>query len=89
MSVLIVSEVTVSQFYASYGVLDGTTEHINPSLIGITVTCPQLSSAVGCLMAGYLGDAIGRKRCVRFGGFVYFVMAYVQAFVPNLACLFG
>jgi MFS family permease len=29
---------------------------------------------------------MGRKRCVRVGGFIYLSMAFVQAFAPNLAC---
>lgn len=28
---------------------------------------------------------MGRKRCVRFGGFLYFVTAFIQIFAPNLA----
>jgi len=53
---------------------------------GITVSCLQLSAAIGSLTAGYLGDIMGRKRCVRVGGFIYFAMAFLQGFAPNLAC---
>jgi MFS family permease len=53
---------------------------------GITVSCLQLSAAIGALLAGYLGDIMGRKRCVRIGGFIYFAMAFLQSFAPNLAC---
>ena len=28
---------------------------------------------------------MGRKKCVRIGGFLYFTMAFVQGFAPNLA----
>lgn len=50
------------------------------------MSCLQLSAAIGSLTAGYLGDIMGRKRCVRVGGFIYFAMAFLQGFAPNLAC---
>ncbi|KAH6699970.1 hypothetical protein BKA61DRAFT_647115 [Leptodontidium sp. MPI-SDFR-AT-0119] len=86
MSGLLVNEVFIKRFYSDHGGLDGTTEGINPNLIGITVSCLQLSAAIGSLTAGYLGDIIGRKRCVRIGGFIYFTMAFLQGFAPYLAC---
>ncbi|KAH6699988.1 general substrate transporter [Leptodontidium sp. MPI-SDFR-AT-0119] len=86
MSGLLVNEVFIKRFYIDHGGLDGTTEGINPNLIGITVSCLQLSAAIGSLTAGYLGDIMGRKRCVRVGGFIYFAMAFLQGFAPNLAC---
>ncbi|KAL2064669.1 hypothetical protein VTL71DRAFT_3807 [Oculimacula yallundae] len=85
MSGLLVNEVFISRFYGSYGGADGTTIGVNPNLIGITVSRLQLSAAIGSILAGYLGDVMGRKRCVRFGGFVYFTMAFVQGFAPNLS----
>lgn len=102
MSGLLVNEVFIKRFYSDYGGSDGTSHGINPNLIGksgritlncltkitlgITVSCLQLSAAIGSLLAGYLGDIMGRKRCVRIGGFIYFAMAFVQGFAPNLAC---
>ena len=56
------------------------------SLLGITVSCLQLSAAIGSLLAGLLGNILGRKRCVRIGGFIYVSVAFVQGFAPNLAC---
>ncbi|KAH9213748.1 high-affinity glucose transporter [Leptodontidium sp. 2 PMI_412] len=86
MSGLLVNEVFIKRFYSDHGGIDGTTHGINPNLIGITVSCLQLSAAIGSLTAGYLGDIMGRKRCVRVGGFIYFAMAFLQGFAPNLAC---
>ncbi|KAK0101734.1 hypothetical protein ONS95_006888 [Cadophora gregata] len=86
MSGLLVNEVFIKRFYSDHGGIDGTTEGINPNLIGITVSCLQLSAAIGSLTSGYLGDIMGRKRCVRIGGFIYFAMAFLQGFAPNLAC---
>ncbi|KAG4432314.1 hypothetical protein IFR05_012193 [Cadophora sp. M221] len=86
MSGLLVNEVFIKRFYSDHGGIDGTTHGIDPNLIGITVSCLQLSAAIGSLTAGYLGDIMGRKRCVRVGGFIYFAMAFLQGFAPNLAC---
>lgn len=86
MSGLLVNEVFIKRFYSNHGGALGHTDSVNPSLIGITVSCLQLSAAIGSLLAGYLGDIIGRKRCVRIGGFIYFTMAFLQGFAPNLAC---
>ncbi|CZR64533.1 probable MFS sugar transporter [Phialocephala subalpina] len=86
MSGLLVNEVFIRKFYHDHGGADGTTVAVNPSLIGITVACLQLSAAIGSLLAGYLGDVMGRKRCVRVGGFLYLTMAFLQAFAPNLGC---
>ncbi|KAH7370116.1 general substrate transporter [Rhexocercosporidium sp. MPI-PUGE-AT-0058] len=86
MAGLLVNEVFIKRFFGNHGGSDGTTEGINPNLIGITVACLQLSAAIGSLTAGYLGDIMGRKRCVRVGGFIYIAMALVQGFAPNLAC---
>ncbi|KAK6585139.1 hypothetical protein PZA11_001866 [Diplocarpon coronariae] len=35
-------------------------------------------------MAGWLGDVMGRKRCVRVGAFIYFGTAFIQAFAEDL-----
>ncbi|CAL3965372.1 unnamed protein product [Diplocarpon coronariae] len=53
-------------------------------MAGITVACLQLSAAVGSIMAGWLGDVMGRKRCVRVGAFIYFGTAFIQAFAEDL-----
>jgi MFS family permease len=43
----------------------------------------QISAAIGALIAGRLGDIIGRKRCVRIGAFIYFWTAFMQMFAPG------
>ncbi|OBT45487.1 hypothetical protein VE00_05050 [Pseudogymnoascus sp. WSF 3629] len=86
MSGLLVNEVFVKRFFGAYGGLHGNADTVNPSVIGITVSCLQLAAAIGSLLAGVLGDIMGRKRCVRVGGFIYLSMAFLQAFAPNLAC---
>jgi MFS family permease len=85
MSGLLVNPVFVSRFYKNYGGADGTTTSINPSITGISVACLQLSAALGALIAGRLGDIIGRKKCVRIGGFIYFFSAFIQIFAPGFA----
>ena len=85
MSGLLVNPVFVSRFYRDYGGADGTTSAINSSIIGISVACLQLTAALGALIAGRLGDIIGRKKCVRIGGFIYFFSAFIQIFAPNFA----
>jgi MFS family permease len=85
MSGLLVNPVFVSRFFKDYGGADGTTAAINPSITGISVACLQASAAVGALIAGRLGDIIGRKKCVRIGGFIYFFSAFIQIFAPDFA----
>ena len=83
MSGLLVNPVFVSKFYKQYGGADGTTSAVNPSIIGISVSCLQASAAIGALVAGRLGDIIGRKKCVRIGAFIYFFTAFMQMFAPG------
>ncbi|KAF2105357.1 general substrate transporter [Lophiotrema nucula] len=83
MSGLLVNPVFVARFFSAYGGADGSTAAINPSITGIAVSCLQLSAALGALIAGRLGDIIGRKRCVRIGGFIYFFSAFIQIFAPG------
>lgn len=85
MSGLLVNPVFVKKFFSDYGGADGTTASINPSITGISVACLQASAAVGALIAGRLGDIIGRKRCVRIGGLIYFFSAFMQIFAPGFA----
>ncbi|KAF9774824.1 hypothetical protein IL306_007128 [Fusarium sp. DS 682] len=80
---LLVNPVFLSRFFSEYGGADGTSDNINPSITGILVACLQISAALGSLVAGSLGDMIGRKRCVRIGGFIYFATAFIQAFAPG------
>ncbi|KAF2134003.1 general substrate transporter [Dothidotthia symphoricarpi CBS 119687] len=85
MSGLLVNPVFIRRFYSDYGGADGTTASINPSITGISVSCLQLTAALGALLAGWLGDIIGRKKCVRIGGFIYFFSAFIQMFAPGFA----
>ena len=77
--------VFVSRFFADHGGEGGIIDEVNPTIVGITVACLQLAAAVGAITAGWLGDIIGRKRCVAIGGLIYFVTAFMQAFAPSLA----
>ncbi|KAF7556021.1 hypothetical protein G7Z17_g1694 [Cylindrodendrum hubeiense] len=83
VSGLLVNPIFISKFFSDYGGADGTDHAIDPSMTGILVACLQVSAAVGSLLAGSLGDMIGRKRCVRLGGFIYFATAFIQAFAPG------
>lgn len=85
MSGLLVNPVFIKRFFSDYGGADGTTASIDPAITGISVACLQASAAVGALVAGRLGDMIGRKKCVRIGGFIYFWTAFMQMFAPNFA----
>ncbi|KAL4734388.1 general substrate transporter [Aspergillus similis] len=85
MSGLLVNPVFVSRFFKDYGGADGTTSAVNSSITGISVACLQASAAVGALIAGRLGDIVGRKKCVRLGGFIYFFSAFIQMFAPGFA----
>lgn len=53
--------------------------------LGIIVACLQIAAAVSAFFSGFLADRIGRKRCVRTGGFLYLVTAIIQCLAPNLA----
>lgn len=77
--------VFIRRFFSDYGGADGTTSGVNPSITGISVACAQASAAVGALVAGRLGDMIGRKKCVRIGAFIYFFTAFMQMFAPDFA----
>ncbi|MBE3041195.1 MFS transporter [Candidatus Bathyarchaeota archaeon] len=85
MAGLLVNPVFLSRFFKDHGGADGTDDAINPSVTGILVSCLQVSAAVGALLGGRLGDMIGRKKCVRLGGFIYLATAFIQAFAPGLA----
>ncbi|GME54322.1 MFS sugar transporter [Neofusicoccum parvum] len=86
MAGLLVNPVFVKRFFSAHGGADGIHGNVDPSITGITVACLQASAAIGSLVAGRLGDIIGRKKCVRIGAFIYFVCAFIQGFAPNLAC---
>ncbi|KAH6639226.1 general substrate transporter [Boeremia exigua] len=83
MSGLLVNPVFVRRFFSDFGGADGSTAAVNPSITGISVACLQASAAVGALIAGRLGDMIGRKRTVRLGGLIYFFSAFIQIFAPG------
>ncbi|KAI5274266.1 general substrate transporter [Aureobasidium subglaciale] len=85
MSGLLVNPVFVARFYKNYGGADGTTSGVNPSITGISVSCLQLTAALGALLAGWLGDVIGRKKCVRIGAFIYFFSAFIQMFAGGFS----
>lgn len=85
MSGLLVNPVFISRIYKDYGGADGTTAGINPTITGISVSSLQLTAALGALIAGRLGDMIGRKKCVRIGAFIYFFTAFIQMFAPDFA----
>ena len=86
MSGLLVNPVFIAKFFSDYGGADGTTDAVNPTITGISVACLQASAAVGALLAGRLGDMIGRKKCVRIGAFIYFFSAFMQIFAPGFNC---
>lgn len=74
------------RFFSDYGGAEGNGGTVNPTITGITVGCLQLSAATGAMMAGRLGDIMGRKACISIGATLYFIAAFIQAFAPNLAC---
>ncbi|KAG6354811.1 hypothetical protein INS49_003892 [Diaporthe citri] len=72
-------------YNSDYGGADGSTDGVNPTITGISVACLQPTAALGALVAGWLGDIIGRKKCVRLGGLIYFFRAFIQIFAPDFA----
>ncbi|KAH7072267.1 general substrate transporter [Paraphoma chrysanthemicola] len=85
MSGLLVNPVFVKRFFSDYGGANGSTAAVSPTITGISVACLQASAAIGALIAGRLGDIIGRKRTVRLGGLIYFFSAFIQIFAPGFA----
>ncbi|KAK4574072.1 hypothetical protein LTR86_001833 [Recurvomyces mirabilis] len=85
MSGLLVNPVFIAKFYKNYGGANGSLDAVNPSITGISVSCLQVTAAIGALVAGRLGDMIGRKKCVRIGAFIYFVTAFMQMFASSFA----
>ena len=62
MAGLLVNPAFLSRFFADFGGANGTSESINPTITGISVACLQVTAAIGALLAGRLGDMIGRKK---------------------------
>ena len=62
MSGLLVNPIFVARFYKDFGGADGTLTAVDSNIIGISVACLQLTAALGALIAGRLGDIIGRKN---------------------------
>ena len=85
MSGLLVNPVFIAKFFKDFGGANGSLDNVNPTITGISVACMQASAAVGALIAGRVGDMVGRKKCVRLGGFIYFFSAFMQIFAPNFA----
>ncbi|KAH8204156.1 hypothetical protein TruAng_001708 [Truncatella angustata] len=83
VSGLLVNPIFISRFFSDYGGADGTSHNIHPAVTGILVACLQVTAAIGSLIAGRLGDMIGRKKCVRIGAFIYVATAFIQAFAPG------
>lgn len=48
------------------------------------MACLQLTAAVGSITSGFLGDIMGRQRCVRLGAFFYFFTAFIQCYATTL-----
>ncbi|KAL3450520.1 general substrate transporter [Aspergillus insuetus] len=84
MAGLLVNSTWIKRFLATKGGADGTTDGVDPSLTGIIVACLQVAAAVAALFSGALADKVGRKRCVRAGGFLYLVTAIMQCLAPSL-----
>jgi len=85
MSGLLVNPVFIKRFFSDFGGADGSLATVDTSITGISVACLQASAAIGALIAGRLGDMIGRKRTVRLGGFIYLFSAFIQMFAPGFA----
>lgn len=85
MSGLLVNPVFIKRFFSDFGGADGSLATVDTSITGISVACLQASAAIGALIAGRLGDMMGRKRTVRLGGFIYFFSAFMQMFAPGFA----
>jgi len=85
MSGLLVNPVFISKFFKDYGGAAGTATSIDLSITGIAVSCLQLSTTLGALITGGLGDIIWRKKYVHVVGFIYFLSAFFQMFTTRFA----
>jgi MFS family permease len=75
------SRLSVSAFLA-FRYRSITSAEWSRDIYELTNLC-QISAAIGALLAGRLGDIIGRKRCVRIGAFIYFFTAFMQMFASG------
>ncbi|KAK9313983.1 general substrate transporter [Lipomyces starkeyi] len=83
MAGLLVNEIFKDRFFSNYMDSSGS---ISPNITGITVACLQVSAGFAALSCSRLCDILGRRYCMRVGGLIYFVAAFVQVFAPSLPC---
>ncbi|KAK9242082.1 hypothetical protein V1506DRAFT_569217 [Lipomyces tetrasporus] len=83
MAGLLVNDVFKDRFFRNYMDSSG---HISPNITGITVACLQVSAGTAALSCSRLCEILGRRYCMRIGGFLYFIAAFIQAFSPGLPC---
>ncbi|KAK9320489.1 general substrate transporter [Lipomyces orientalis] len=83
MAGLLVNQVFKDRFFSPYMDSHGS---ISPNITGITVACLQVSAGFAALSCSRLCDILGRRYCMRIGGLIYFVAAFIQAFAPSLPC---
>jgi MFS family permease len=81
MAGLLVNNVFKDRFFSNYMDPSGT---ISPNITGITVACLQVSAGIAALSCSRLCDILGRRYCMRIGGFIYFIAAFIQAFSQGL-----
>ncbi|OHE94072.1 high-affinity glucose transporter [Colletotrichum orchidophilum] len=76
---LLVNPVFLKRFFVDYGGAHGSSDDINPSIIGILVACLQVSAAIGSIMAGNIGDMIDWQKDMRFSvGFLSMTVPVIQ-----------
>ncbi|KAJ8101697.1 general substrate transporter [Lipomyces tetrasporus] len=83
MAGLLVNQIFKDRFFNPYMDSHGA---ISPNITGITVACLQVSAGFAALSCSRLCDILGRRYCMRIGGLIYFIAAFIQAFAPNLPC---
>ncbi|KAK9312145.1 general substrate transporter [Lipomyces starkeyi] len=83
MAGLLVNNVFKDRFFSNYMDPSGA---ISPNITGITVACLQVSAGIAALSCSRLCDILGRRYCMRIGGLIYFIAAFIQAFSPGLPC---
>src|ERR1700761_2278430 len=61
--------------------------HPSPALLGLAAAGTQGGAIIGALLGGWLSDKIGRRAIFLSTMVMFVVLAFAQAFVPNMVWL--
>ncbi|AEJ40156.1 sugar transporter [Sulfobacillus acidophilus TPY] len=75
------------------GVIAGANEflkalfHLTPAQTGLVASSVDLGAMIGVLVAGFLGDRVGRKNALFTAGITFMLSGVVSALAPNVPTL--